>query len=77
MLKYTVIVTLISGMVMHAGAQDQDIQAGTDRPKNIILMIGDGMGLSQVSAPYYYGDKDPAFNRFTPTMRNDSRDNHA
>ena len=33
-------------------------------PSNVILMIGDGMGLSQVSAPYYYGEDDPAFNRF-------------
>ncbi|MEN8155836.1 MAG: alkaline phosphatase [Bacteroidota bacterium] len=34
------------------------------QPKNVILMIGDGMGLSQLSAAYYYGDEEPAFDRF-------------
>lgn len=34
-------------------------------PKNIILMIGDGMGLSQVSAAIYYKESgDPNFDRF-------------
>ena len=37
---------------------------GEVRPRNVILLIGDGMGLSQVSVPYYYGDEEPAFNRF-------------
>lgn len=34
------------------------------RPKNVILLIGDGMGLSQVSAPYFFSKEPPAFNRF-------------
>lgn len=36
----------------------------TPAPPNIILLIGDGMGLSQVSAAYYYGEKEPSFSRF-------------
>jgi alkaline phosphatase len=33
--------------------------------KNVILMIGDGMGLSQLSTAYYYNDgKEPNFSRF-------------
>lgn len=32
--------------------------------KNIILLIGDGMGLTQVSSLYYFGDKTPNFSRF-------------
>ncbi len=35
------------------------------KPKNIILMIGDGMGLSQVSAAIYYQDGTPNFERFS------------
>lgn len=35
-----------------------------EKPKNIILLIGDGMGLSQVSAGLYYGDKKFNFDRF-------------
>jgi len=41
----------------------------TERPKNVILMIGDGMGISQVSSAYYFmdeedADREPAFSRF-------------
>lgn len=34
------------------------------KPKNVILLIGDGMGLSQVSTAFYFGDKEPNFSRF-------------
>lgn len=36
-------------------------------PPNIILMIGDGMGLSQMSSALYYGDREPNFTRFPVT----------
>lgn len=35
------------------------------KPKNIILLIGDGMGLSQVSAANFYKDGKPNFDRFS------------
>lgn len=36
-----------------------------NKPKNIILLVGDGMGLSQVSAAIYYKENgDPNFDRF-------------
>lgn len=35
------------------------------KPKNIILMIGDGMGLSQVSAAIYFKNGQPNFERFS------------
>lgn len=35
------------------------------KPKNIILLIGDGMGLSQVSTAIYYKDGKPNFERFS------------
>jgi alkaline phosphatase len=35
-----------------------------DRPKNIILMIGDGMALSQASASVYYTNQKSCFERF-------------
>ncbi|MAB38529.1 MAG: alkaline phosphatase [Aequorivita sp.] len=35
------------------------------KPKNIILLIGDGMGLSEVSAAIYYKDGKPNFERFS------------
>jgi alkaline phosphatase len=42
----------------------QAIGDGEGRAKNIILLIGDGMGLAQISSVYYYGDRKPNFSRF-------------
>ncbi len=36
----------------------------SSQPKNIILLIGDGMGLTQISSSYYYSDATPNFSRF-------------
>ncbi len=38
--------------------------ASTPRAKNIILLIGDGMGLAQLSTAYYFGQGTPNFSRF-------------
>jgi alkaline phosphatase len=35
------------------------------QPPNVILLIGDGMGLSQMSSALYFGDTTPNFERFT------------
>lgn len=32
--------------------------------KNIILLIGDGMGLTQMSTAYFYGETEPNFSKF-------------
>ncbi len=47
-----------------AYTQEPSEAAKSDKPRNVILMIGDGMGLSQVSATYYYMDEEPSFSRF-------------
>ncbi|MEO0332998.1 MAG: hypothetical protein AAF223_15175 [Bacteroidota bacterium] len=36
----------------------------TTQPKNIILLIGDGMGVTQVTSRFYYCDGEPNFQRF-------------
>lgn len=41
------------------------IPSEVKKPKNIVLLIGDGMGLSQVSAAIYYKEGQPAFERFS------------
>ena len=33
-------------------------------PQNVILLIGDGMGLTQVSTRFFYGEGKPNFQRF-------------
>jgi alkaline phosphatase len=38
--------------------------AGNAAPKNIILLIGDGMGLTQVSTSFYFSDQPSNFARF-------------
>lgn len=49
---------------VHSKETTPQPQQEVEKPKNIILMVGDGMGLSQVSAAFYYGDKNPNFKRF-------------
>jgi alkaline phosphatase len=39
-------------------------QPETEIPANIIFLIGDGMGLSEVSTGFFYGDQPSVFNRF-------------
>jgi len=39
-------------------------QINTDQPKNIILLIGDGMGLSEISAAQFFNDKKSNFETF-------------
>lgn len=39
-------------------------QSPENRPVNVIILIGDGMGLSQFSVPYYYQEKEPVFSKF-------------
>jgi len=58
-------------MILLAGnpLQGQEQLNGISRPRNVILMIGDGMGISQLSAAYYFRDekdagREPAFSRF-------------
>ena len=50
---------------------DQEVSTPSQPPiqpptpaQNIILLIGDGMGLTQMSTAYYYGEDTPSFSRF-------------
>jgi len=52
---------LLSGIIR---SQDHTETTEVIGPRNVILMIGDGMGLSQVSAPYYFMEEEPAFSQF-------------
>ena len=55
---------LITGVI--AIAQTKQEAAATP-PKNVILLIGDGMGLTQVSTSIFYNDKPSNFERFPVT----------
>jgi Alkaline phosphatase len=45
--------------------KDGQVETNQEEPLSIILMIGDGMGVPQVSSAYYYGEETPNFSRFT------------
>ena len=57
-----VITTLSFAISCSNQKADQVIEK--DLPRNIILLIGDGMGLSQVSTAFFYQDKESNFQRF-------------
>ncbi|NDV17035.1 alkaline phosphatase [Muricauda sp. TY007] len=42
----------------------EPLETAKEEPLNIIFMIGDGMGVPQVSSAYYFGDSLPNFSRF-------------
>ncbi|MDB4678352.1 alkaline phosphatase [bacterium] len=46
---------------------DNSKPKSSKKPSNIILLIGDGMGVSQLSSAYYFGDAEPNFSKF-PTV---------
>ncbi len=56
------IIALISCSPEKPEAQNAEPKAG--KPLNIILLIGDGMGVSQVSATFYFDENTNHFKRF-------------
>ncbi|MDF1575611.1 MAG: alkaline phosphatase [Bacteroidales bacterium] len=60
---------VLSGLFLWLPLKGQYESGRMERPKNVILMIGDGMGISQLSSTYYFPDEkgkeeEPAFSRF-------------
>ena len=52
-------------LVAQKASADLKSVSFSGKPKNIILMIGDGMGLSQVSAHWYWEGPDNIFRQFS------------
>jgi len=55
---------IITAFSINSCQYNDNYEKNTESNLNIILLIGDGMGLSQVSASYYYGNSEPNFSRF-------------
>lgn len=52
-------------MLMFSCKSEETVKNETPKaPKNVILLIGDGMGLSQVSSSFYFGNQNSNFERF-------------
>lgn len=62
-MKYLVLFFLIAGTLACQSAPGTR-ENSAEKPLNIVFLIGDGMGLSAVSAEFYYGDKPSGFSRF-------------
>lgn len=60
----TSLASLAFGLLVWAVCSSFISQDEHKKPKNIILLIGDGMGLSQMSSAYFYGEGEPNFSRF-------------
>ncbi|MEQ8473688.1 MAG: alkaline phosphatase [Marinoscillum sp.] len=58
------ILLVISLVVKGCKTADKDSEDLEQEPPNIIFMIGDGMGLTQVSTSFYYKDDPSNFERF-------------
>ena len=71
-IKFSLLTILLSVSIISTSCVSVNVKDNTvshvpqesKKPKNIILLIGDGMGLSQVSAAIYYKNGKPNFERF-------------
>lgn len=65
MKKSTILFSIAALFTLAACSSNKELtKTSFKNPKNIILMIGDGMGLTQVSTTYYYQDEPSHFSRF-------------
>jgi alkaline phosphatase len=62
MIRNILIYVLLAAFTACSSAGEKDREA--QHPSRIILLIGDGMGLSAVSTGYYFGEGPPPFDRF-------------
>ena len=63
---FFVVAALLLSSCVAVNVSENKIEASPikNKPKNIILLIGDGMGLSQVSASFFYGENSSNFEKF-------------
>jgi alkaline phosphatase len=65
-----ILASLAVGFLLLVPVEGQLESKSGKAPRNVILMIGDGMGLSQLSSAYYFQEdttkyKEPSFSRFS------------
>lgn len=64
-LKIKFIIILLVIFTLSACNSTKETKSVTLTSPNIILLIGDGMGLSELSTAYYYGNMESNFSQFT------------
>ena len=55
---------LVLGTSLGCNTTTKSVTQSAPKAKNLILLIGDGMGLAQISSIYYFGTEPSQFNRF-------------
>lgn len=66
-ISYQIVAVALSGLYLMgctAKMEEKPEEKGGKEPLSIIFMVGDGMGVPQVSSAYYFGDSLPNFSRF-------------
>ncbi|WP_405567219.1 alkaline phosphatase [Polaribacter sp. Asnod6-C07] len=61
-LTKTILLSLMA--ICYMSCEEKPVQNTPENPINIILMIGDGMGLTQISTAFYFGEETPNFEQF-------------
>lgn len=61
-----ILLTAIFSLLLFSACQRSTsvVTTKSQSPKNVILLVGDGMGLTQVSTSFYFQDKPSNFQRF-------------
>ena len=59
-----IVFLLLITVTLGCGFNREAVNPSPEKPENIIFLIGDGMGLSAVTAGFYYGEGPSVFNRF-------------
>ena len=62
--NFKTIIIFISISMFYIGCKKKSEKSTQEEPLNIIFMIGDGMGLSQISTAFYFGENTPNFEQF-------------
>ena len=63
-MKYKNILLGCMAIILFSCQENIKIEKKNNTPKNVILLISDGTGLSQISAAFYFKDSKPNYTRF-------------
>ncbi len=63
-MKFKIIILVCIAITFIASKVDTNVNKEVKAPKNVILLISDGTGLSQISSAFYFKESSPNYARF-------------
>lgn len=57
-------ITLVALLLVFVSCKSKEVTPKEKAPKNVILLIGDGTGITQVSTAFYFKESEPNYARF-------------